>query len=76
VLDAAGRSSVVGDIFRIYVATVQEQATFQWVTIPEGVDLARNEVFDPVLMRRLYAVGYERALEGPVWDTRPPGMLP
>jgi hypothetical protein len=38
--------------------------------------LARTEVFDPVLMRRLYAVGCEHALAGPVWNTRPPGLLP
>jgi len=74
VLDAAARSAVVGDLFRIYSATQQEQASFQWVTIPEHVDLARNEVFDPALMQRLNGVGYEIALQGPVWATRPPGF--
>jgi predicted acylesterase/phospholipase RssA len=75
-LDAAARSAVVGDLFRIYTATLQEQASFQWVTIPEDVDLARNEVFDPELMIRLHAVGYQSALAGPVWSTLPPGIRP
>lgn len=73
-LDAAARSAVVGDLFRIYAGTRLEQASFQWVTIPENVDLSQNEVFDPVLMQRLHAVGYQKALEGPVWTTSPPGL--
>jgi hypothetical protein len=73
-LDAAARAAVVGDLFRIYSSTRHEQASFQWVTIPEHVDLARNEVFDPKLMQRLYAVGYQQALEGPAWATLPPGL--
>ena len=73
-LDAAGRATVVGDLFRIYSATRQEQASFQWVTIPEDVDLSRNEVFDPELMQRLHAVGYQKALAGPEWTTLPPGL--
>jgi predicted acylesterase/phospholipase RssA len=72
-LDAAGRATVVGDLFRIYSATRQQQATFQWITIPEDVDLSRNEVFDPELMQRLHAVGYQKALDGPEWTTQPPG---
>jgi len=73
-LDAAGRAAVVGDLFRIYVGTRQEQANFHWVTIPEDVDLERNEVFDPELMQRLHAVGYQQALQGPEWSTFPPGL--
>lgn len=73
-LDAAGRSSVVGDLFRIYTSTLQEGASFQWVTIPEEVDLARSEAFDPEQMRRLFAAGHASALAGPVWATRPPGL--
>lgn len=76
VLDAAGRSSVVGDLFRIYATALQEGASFQWVTIPEEVDLTRNEAFDPAQMARLFAAGYESARAGPVWATRPPGLQP
>ena len=42
VLQASGRAGVVGDLFRIYAIARREQATSQWVTIAEDVDLARG----------------------------------
>ena len=74
VLEASGRSAVVGDLFRIYAVALREQGEFQWVTIPQGVDLSGAEVFDPVTMRELYDVGYKQALAGPVWAVDPPGL--
>ena len=32
------------------------------VTIPEGAELSGNEVFDPIVMRQLYEIGYQKAL--------------
>jgi len=72
--DAAAKSAVVGDLFRIYAITVREQSEFRWVTIPEDVELGGNEVFDPVRMTELYDVGYRAALSGPEWQTVPPGF--
>ncbi len=60
VLEASGRSAVVGDLFRIYAVALREQGEFQWVTIPQGVDLSGAEVFDPVTMRELYEIGYKQ----------------
>jgi hypothetical protein len=74
VLDVAGRSTVVGDLFRIYSFAVQEQADFQWVTIAQDVQLEGAEVFDPVKMRELYDIGYRAAHAGPQWSVRPPGF--
>ncbi len=74
VLEASGRSAVVGDLFRIYAVALREQGEFQWVTIPQGVDLSGAEVFDPVTMRELYEIGYKQALAGPVWAVDPPGL--
>ncbi len=74
VLQASGRAGVVGDLFRIYAIARREQATFQWVTIAEDVDLARAEIFDPVKMSELYAIGYSAALTGPVWTVGPPWL--
>jgi hypothetical protein len=71
---SASKAAVVGDLFRIYAITLREQSAFHWITIPEGVDLAGSELFDPVKMRELYELGYERALAGPVWATEPPGL--
>jgi hypothetical protein len=72
-LDAAGRSAVIGDLFRIYAFTLREDAGFQWVTIGRGVELEGAEVFDPEKMRELYDIGYRRANQGPDWYTQPPG---
>jgi hypothetical protein len=62
-----------GDLFRIYLQTGAEGAGFHWVTMPDGVELRGEELFDPVRMRELFAVGYEMARQGPRWQTRPPG---
>jgi predicted acylesterase/phospholipase RssA len=70
-LDSAGKSALFGDLWRIYAMTRREQASFQWVTIPTGVDLTAEEVFDQGKMRALYEVGYQDARAGPVWLTRP-----
>jgi len=74
VLEASGRSAVVGDLFRIYAFSLREQGEFQWITIPQGVDLSGAEVFDPVTMGELYGIGYKQALAGPVWSVDPPGL--
>ena len=74
VLDSAGKSAVVGDLFRIHAFAREAQASFHWVTIPEGVEIGGDEVFDPVMMTRLYEVGYRTAIAGPVWTTSPPGF--
>jgi predicted acylesterase/phospholipase RssA len=73
-LDAATRAAVVGDLFRIYAFTARDQASFQWVTIGNDVELEGAEVFDPTTMRELYDVGYRSARAGPKWEIRPPGM--
>ena len=72
--DSAGKSAVVGDLFRIFAVTRREEAGFHWVTIPENVELGGNEAFDPVKMAELYDVGYRNALAGPQWSTQPPGL--
>jgi predicted acylesterase/phospholipase RssA len=74
VLEASGRAGLVGDFFRIYAFAQREQSDFQWITIPQGIELTGAEVFDPVVMRELYEIGYKQALDGPVWVTDPPGL--
>jgi len=73
-LESAGRAGVVGDLFRIRAFAREAQAGFYWITIPEGVEVEGAEVFDPIVMRRLYDVGYGAAKAGPKWNTRPPGF--
>ena len=72
--ESASKSAVVGDLFRIYAVTLRERAGFNWITIPEDVDLAGNELFDPVKMRELYELGHQRARADSPWITDPPGL--
>jgi hypothetical protein len=74
VFDSSGKAAVVGDLFRIYAITSRERTGFHWTTIPEGVELVGDEVFDPVKMRALYDLGFRGALAGPEWSTKPPGV--
>jgi len=71
---AAGRAAVVGDLFRIYALALRENSGYHWITIPEGINLAGNETFDPVVMQQLYDIGYEIARAGPPWNILPPGV--
>jgi hypothetical protein len=74
VLDSAGKSASIGDLFRVYAFAQFAQADFYWVTIPNDVSIDSDEIFDPVRMRKLYEIGYRRVFEKPVWFTRPPGF--
>jgi hypothetical protein len=65
---------VVGALFTIYAFAQREQASFQWVTIPQGVEIPGTAAFDPAKMTELYEVGYRAALAGPVWSVNPPGL--
>ncbi len=71
---SASKAGFVGDLFRIYSVALREQAGFNWVTMPNGVELAGNELFDPVRMRALYELGYDNAQAGQIWSTVPPGL--
>jgi predicted acylesterase/phospholipase RssA len=75
-LNASSRAAMVGSLFRIYAFASEGQAAFNWVTIPDGVEIAGTEAFDPIRMRALYDVGYELARKGQFWSTRPPGLRP
>jgi predicted acylesterase/phospholipase RssA len=72
VLEASSRAGVVGALFIIYGFAQREQASFQWVTIPQGVEIPGTAVFDPAKMTELYEVGYRTALAEPVWYVDPP----
>jgi len=72
--ESASKAGFVGDLFRIYSVALREQAGFNWITMPNGVELAGDELFDPVLMRALYDLGYDKALAGATWSTVPPGL--
>jgi hypothetical protein len=74
VFDSAGKAAVVGDLFRIYSVSVREGSGYHWTTIPNGVEITGDEIFDPAKMQELYDLGYRTALEGPRWFREPPGF--
>ena len=45
-------------------------------TLPEDVNMAGDEVFDPVQMQMLYDLGHRMALKEPRWLTQLPGLRP
>lgn len=75
-IEVAGRAGMIGDLFREYAYARRDRARFAWVTIDSSLALADAASFDPVRMKVLYDIGHARALEGPVWLSRPPGMTP
>jgi hypothetical protein len=72
---AAAKSATLGDLFRIFAFSLRNAAGYHWITIPNGVELAGDETFDPVAMRRLYDIGFGKSRDGPEWATAPPGAL-
>ena len=72
--DTAGKSAVVGDLFRIYGVSRRAGAGYHWTTIPDGVEFTGDEIFDPAKMNELYDLGYKTALTGPQWFTDSPGL--
>ena len=75
-IEAAAKSAVLGDLFRIYAGTRRSQSGFYWVTIPSDVSLESNEMFDPVTMRRLFDFGLAKGQADDVWFGEPPGLSP
>lgn len=71
---AAGKSAVIRDLFRIYALALRERSGYHWITIPDGVNLSGDEMFDPVVMQQLYDIGYEIARAEPPWNILPPGI--
>ncbi len=55
-------------------STLREQAGYNWITIPEDVELWGSELFDPVKMGELFELGRQRARAASPWFTDPPGL--
>lgn len=72
---AAAKAATLGDLFRIFAFSLRNATGYHWITIPNGVELAGDETFDPVAMRRLYDIGFGKSRDGPEWATVPPGAL-
>ena len=68
------KSQGTGDIFRLYVLARRDGLDFNLAFVPDEFDAASQELFDPVYMRALFDLGYQRARNGYPWKKRPPGI--
>ncbi len=69
------KSTGVDDLFRMYAYTQREQLGFKYIDIPQDFESRALEPFDSEEMGRLFETGYQLALSGDVWETKPPGLF-
>ncbi len=72
-LDASMSSVVMGDMYRIYLATQRDGIDYHLAYIPDSFTEASTESFDIEYMTKLFSLGYEMAKDGYEWHTSPPG---
>jgi predicted acylesterase/phospholipase RssA len=79
-LDIAGRSASslvhtqgLGDLYREFLAAKKFGVDFNLAYIPSTFDVESEELFDRNYMRKLYALAYEKAVNGYPWVKSPPG---
>ena len=72
-LDSLMSSVVLGDIYRIYLATQRDGLNYHLAFIPETFNEESSEPFDREYMTSLFNLGYERARNGYDWSRTPPG---
>ena len=72
--DGFARAGTIGDLFQIYAVTLRDDMGFRWITIPDSATVSGNEVFDPVIMGDLFALGVDLWQRGDPWSSIPPGM--
>ena len=75
-LDILIRTQGVGDLYRIYLGALRDEAKFKLAYIPPEFKYDSKEMFDPEYMRALFDFAYERAKKGYPWASSPPGFLP
>jgi predicted patatin/cPLA2 family phospholipase len=66
----------VGDLYRIYDQTLEEQADFRLILIPDDVPLKHHQMFEPEFMQGLYERGRQSIKQANPWHTRPPYLSP
>ncbi len=67
-------SQGIGDLYRIYATAQRDGVDFNLGFIPSSFNAPHKEEFDNEYMRKLYATGYDMALQGFPWLKVPPGF--
>lgn len=72
-MDSLMGSAVLGDAYRIYLATQRDGIEYHLAYIPESFDEDSSEPFDKEYMTKLFNLGRQLAIDGYEWHTVPPG---
>jgi hypothetical protein len=69
------RTQGIGDLYRIYLGSVRDNAGFRLAYIPNDFEVESKEQFDPEYMKALFNRGYELSRSGYDWAKAPPGFI-
>jgi predicted acylesterase/phospholipase RssA len=72
-LDSLMSSVVMGDMYRIYLATLRDGLDYHLAYIPDSFTEQASESFDKEYMTSLFKLGYDMAMDGYEWHKTPPG---
>ena len=72
-MDSLMGSAVLGDAYRIYLATQRDGIEYHLAYIPESFDEESSEPFDKEYMTKLFNLGRQMAIDGYQWKQVPPG---
>jgi hypothetical protein len=65
----------LGDLYRLYIASLRDGIDFNVVYIPDSFDAESKQLFDPAYMSKLYDVGYSLGMHADAaWQKKPPGV--
>jgi len=73
-IDSMIKASVRGDLYRIYVFSLNQKTNFHYVDIPDGFKSEAKEIFDQEEMNRLFQLGHELGQRKDPWQKVPPGL--
>jgi len=70
-VDSLIRTQGIGDLAQIYLLSQRDGLRFNLAYIPPSFKAQPQEKFDPVYMRQLFELGFERARSGYPWTSGP-----
>jgi hypothetical protein len=70
-VDSLIRTQGIGDLAQIYLLSQRDGLRFNLAYIPDSFKEQPQEKFDPLYMRKLFELGFERARNGYPWTAGP-----
>jgi predicted patatin/cPLA2 family phospholipase len=67
------RTQGIGNMYEIYLMAIRDGLDYHLAYIPGSFKDEPEEAFDPVYMKKLFDLAFERAKGGYPWDNVPPG---